>query len=303
MAEIWNHFQKLSNETAQCKTCPKIIQIKGGSTSGMTRHLEHKHKKKEADQESGTGGKPNKIRKLDTPPTPGLQQKTMLAFVKRQTLPEIVARLAAKDGLSIHVITKSEFIRQSIVERGFKLPTSKTSVMKLVRSFYVEAKKTTVAKIQARFSEGEFVSLTTDEWTSGANKRYLNINVHFSDSKFVNLGLTRIRGSCPAEKLAQTIEHAIGRFDINSTNVSAVTTDGPKVMVKLGTILPFIHQTCYNHALHLAVCDVLYRSSAPDSDSADLSDHSETESESDSDNEFESDLESEHDQDESESGK
>jgi len=35
-------------------------------------------------------------------------------------------------------------------------------------------------------------SLAFDEWTSGTNKRYMNINVHGSDGKFWNLGLVHV---------------------------------------------------------------------------------------------------------------
>ena len=35
------------------------------------------------------------------------------------------------------------------------------------------------------------------------------------------------------------------------------------VMVKFGDISPAEYQGCYSHALHLAVCDVLYKENGP----------------------------------------
>lgn len=46
-----------------------------------------------------------------------------------------------------------------------------------------------------------------------------------------------------------------------NSDIVAATTDGAAVMVKFGTISNFIYQTCYNHALHLAVTEVLYNKS------------------------------------------
>lgn len=42
------------------------------------------------------------------------------------------------------------------------------------------------------------------------------------------------------------------------TDIVSITTDGAKVMVKMGRQLPIIHQLCMAHGLHLAVMDVLY---------------------------------------------
>lgn len=35
--------------------------------------------------------------------------------------------------------------------------------------------------------------------------------------------------------------------------------DGASVMVKFGRITKYLHQQCYNHALHLAVLDVIQK--------------------------------------------
>lgn len=46
------------------------------------------------------------------------------------------------------------------------------------------------------------------------------------------------------------------------TDIVAITKDGAKVMVKMGRQLPFTHQLCIAHGLHLAVMDVLYSKDA-----------------------------------------
>ena len=50
----------------------------------------------------------------------------------------------------------------------------------------------------------------------------------------------------------------------------AFTADGAAVMVKFGTDSPAEYQGCYAHALHLAVCDILYKGDYGDFDSADV---------------------------------
>ncbi|XP_062552035.1 uncharacterized protein LOC134217293 [Armigeres subalbatus] len=183
----------------------------------------------------------------------------MLDFVKRRSINEELARLASKDGFTIQGITKSEFIRQAFASRGMKMPTSNTSVMKLIHDFFDEAKAKTVQDIAKRSKEGHSVSLTLDEWTSVSNKRYMNINIHFADGAMINLGLIPISGSLPAEKIVALVKSAVEGFGLKPNDVFGATTDGAAVMIKFGKSSGYMHQLCYNHGLHLAVCDVLYK--------------------------------------------
>lgn len=256
MADVWQYFTKLSTngEKAQCSKCPQQLSCKGSSTSGLLRHLQGKHnitiKRPTAeDQQPSSAPTPCKVAKPEG--------SSMIQFIKRQSLEEIVARLAALDGFSIHAITNSEFIRQSISARGLQLPKSNTAVMKLVHDFYNKAKDLTKKEIEKRVAMGEGMSLTLDEWTSVNNKRYININVHCYDGTMFNLGLIRARGSLPAEKIREAVTNVTKSFGLPGGNIVAATTDGAAVMVKFGRESQFIHQLCYNHGLHLAVMDVL----------------------------------------------
>lgn len=244
MAEIWKHFKKLPADAgkAQCTRCLQILMCKGSSTSGLLRHLQIKHNilcKRQAqpinDQQHGTGPSSSKV-------------CSMMNYVKRRNLNEEVARLAAKDGFSVNGITKSEFIRQS------RLPTSNNTVMKLN-----EAKVQTVLEIRNRMDEGQSVSITLDEWTNLNNKRYMNINTHFMDGDMINLGLVLVNGSLPAEKIVEAVKGALKDFEVKSSNVFGATTGAAAVMVKFGKTSGYWHQLCYNHGIHLAVCDVIYK--------------------------------------------
>lgn len=267
MAEIWKYFEKLpeDREKARCRKCLQILSCKGSSTSGLLRHMKNKH---DLDLKPSPETSVAKVSSVAVP----VKQESMLKFVKRQSLAEIVARLVAKDGFSINGVTKSEFIRESISKRGYSLPTSKTSVMKLVSEFYEYAKQQTQQDILSRIERGELPSITFDEWTSLSNKRYLNVNAHFGDGSFYNLGLCKINGSLPAERMLEMVGNKVQLFGMKVELIVAATTDGARVMLKFGRLSDYIHQQCYNHAIHLAVCDVLYKDPPPSSTNADASD-------------------------------
>lgn len=252
---VWKYFVKEGKDQAKCLKCPnKVLSCKGSSTSGLIRHLDAIHKinlqkRRQLFDSDGSSGSQNKDENLNT------SHNSVLKFVQRKSMAEIVARLVASD----HGICKSEFIRQSLKDRQYNLPKDKTNIMKLVHSYYETAKSNVMKKIRNHTSiDGRF-SLTLDEWTSMRNRRYLNVNLHFN-KQHINLGLQRIAGSCNAEKTVDLLKEVKLRdFEIKSSDVVSSTTDGAAVMIKFGKLSGFEHQLCYNHGIHLAVLDVIYK--------------------------------------------
>lgn len=165
------------------------------------------------------------------------------------------------DGFSINGIANSQFIRQSLIARGpdYVLPIGNTNIMKLVHQQFELAKFEVTQRLNAMKSNGDRFSLTLDEWTSRKNRGYLNVNVHFKDGDFVNLGLERIPGRCPAEVIKSLTEKKLADFCLKTNDIVSSTTDGASVMKKFGRETDFMHQMCYVHAIHLAITDIIYK--------------------------------------------
>lgn len=96
-----------------------------------------------------------------------------------------------------------------------------------------------------------------DEWKSLKNSRFMNINLHQFGFENFNLGIIKINGSCPAEKVLEIMNLKLRDFDITVVDVVGTTTDAASVMVRFGSLSSFIHQQCYAHASYLAVMDVI----------------------------------------------
>lgn len=263
---VWNHFSKsrIKKDTAICNYCKKEILCKGSSTSGLTRHISSQHKDKDHIIDSSISTNQGTSTDSSNPSAPKiakLQQSSILKYADRKQLSEIVARLATVDGFSINGIANSQFIRQSLVARGsdYALPIGNTNVMKLVHQQFELAKFEVTQRFKAMLNAGDRFSITLDEWTSRKNRGYLNVNVHFKDGDFVNLGLERIPGRCPAEVIKSLTEKKLCAFSLKSKDIVSSTTDGASTMKKFGRETDFMHQTCYVHAIHLAVTDVIYK--------------------------------------------
>ena len=125
---------------AQCMKCLVYISNSDGSTGAMLNHLKlvHKINCKRDNDESVLGEQEQNSKKI--------KGKTMMDFVKRQSLSEIVSRLAAENGLTIRAITNFKFIRQSIVDRGYSLPQSENGVMRLIHTEFENKKQEVIKK-------------------------------------------------------------------------------------------------------------------------------------------------------------
>ncbi|GBP55453.1 Putative uncharacterized zinc finger protein 814 [Eumeta japonica] len=75
-----------------------------------------------------------------------------------------------------------------------------------------------------------------DEWTSGINQRFLNVNVHTvinCQPTYWNIGLARIFGSMSSESCVQVLKEKLSEFDLSlDKDIVGITTDGASVMKK-----------------------------------------------------------------------
>ena len=107
---------------------------------------------------------------------------------------------------------------------------------------------------------GKRFSLSLDEYSSLKHKRYLNINVHQDKDKSWNMGMAAINGRMTADKIVEEVVNKLSEFSLSlSRHIVAVVTDGASAMVKFGQCVDCEHQLCYAHAIHIAVCDALYK--------------------------------------------
>ncbi|XP_037820480.1 uncharacterized protein LOC119609680 [Lucilia sericata] len=190
---------------------------------------------------------------------------------KKDDMNQIVSKLAAVDGFSIRSITRSTFIRESMLLKGFHLPRTERDVQQLIISRFGEVKNEIIQHIESQLKNKSRFSLVMDEWTSIKNRRYLNICLYGQERTLHNLGMVYIPGKSGALEIRDLMETRLKEYNITFENhIVATTTDGPNVMKKFVRQSPVDGVFCLNHALHLAVVDVLYKKTEVEPISADL---------------------------------
>ena len=85
----------------------------------------------------------------------------------------------------------------------------------------------------------------------------MNLNLHH-DSDPVNLGMVRIKGSMPDERVENMVKKRLHEFGLNMEDIAAAMTDEASVMKSFGRMICCVHQLCFAHGYHLAVTDFLY---------------------------------------------
>lgn len=256
----WFHFlREKKGQCAKCKLCKRIIKTHGGSTSGLHTHLKAIH---EID-----------LLKRDVTSTTVIDssksvQKTKSSiaitdFFKSDkmddSLPAILARMTACDGLSFNIICTSYDIRKGLTARGLSnIPKDHKTIQNMVFNYSENIRNQMTKELSYYTANGNKFSITFDEWTSVRNRRYVNINIH-SEKEFWNLGLIRAFGTMPAEKCIELVNERLGDFGLSLKNIVAITTDGAAVMTKVGRLIEAHQQLCFAHAIQLAVISVIYK--------------------------------------------
>jgi hypothetical protein len=289
-AAVWKSFTKGVGDKkgkARCKECKKELSCGGGSTKGLLDHLVRVHKKQPQNSASTSEAQCSKKAVGSDSRNPGLKQKTIDASIT--TLQCRYARMSARDGISFNVLAHSEDIRAGLVSMGYKPLRSDSAVQAAVMSYYQTAKAKCEMDLRKKIQKGHLVSLSFDEWTSVAMRRYIGILVHSgkpfeSNRLFWNLGLQRIKESMPAPRCIDLVSSHLKRFNIDlCRDVISMTTDGASVMLRMGRLLDDdipVQQICLAHGAHLAVVDTFYKA---DSSQRREWDASETDEDSDDD--------------------
>jgi hypothetical protein len=272
---VWlNFLRSVDHKTAKCKKCNKILKAEGGSTSGLKNHLKLHGITGEITEPGPSSSQSNENTGRQDQ---GTKKKLKIDdyFQNDQSMDWKVARMVCLDGIPFQVFVNSVDLRRLFKQAGHQLPSSPNTIRKLVIQRYDTAKREITEDFTKLKKSGLKCSITMDEWTSTAKRRYINVNIHSeainTTKHFYNIGLIRIRGSATASTCSQLLNDRLQEYKLNLDDIVGLSTDGASVMVKMGRNLPLYHQLCYAHGLQLAILDVMYKNqpNVPENDSED----------------------------------
>ena len=256
-SEVWKyyHFNKTLQKAKclKCTTTTKILKATGGSTKGLIDHLFAEHKIEIKKPENPLMSPPSKKQKVTD----------YFSAQQRMSLERKVSRLCALSCLSFKKLATDVDIREALKAQNYELPKNWNHIKNLVLKEYNHVVDEVKDVLKTKKDKKVRFSITTDEYTSVKNRRYVNINCHHQRN-FNSLGVPRAYGTMPAEKQVVVICDRLEKYGLEySKDIIAFTTDGASVMKKMGELLKekygIEHQICLAHTIHLVVGDIFYK--------------------------------------------
>ena len=169
--------------------------------------------------------------------------------------------MAADDNISFSTLAHSEQIRNGLIARNIEPFLSDTAVSAAVKRYAQIIREKNASLLIEKLKNDIRFSVTTDEYTTIANERMACFNVHFPHEEPISIGSSKIRGTFDGDAAAKVFEKKLEEYGLTlKKDIVAGVTDAASVMQKMGEFIkPVIHQLCFSHGIHLAVCDVIYK--------------------------------------------
>jgi len=246
-----NFLYNRAQETAKCNLCSVILKAGGSSTKSLINHLKSKHRIHvrrcyEAVSE-------------DTKPKSKVVRIEAYFRNEKESLSEVTARLVSVDGLTFNQIANSSLIRRAFKDDGYFLPTSPQNIRDHLIKEFEKTLRIVSEKVDTITKNGCHFSISFDEAASVRNRRYMNLYLHHEQS-IQPLGMIRVKGSMKTEKAIELVRERLSKFNLNlDTDIVSTIAGGANVMMKFGRDTRPLRIACLAHAIHLCVCDVLYR--------------------------------------------
>ena len=234
-SQIWQHFEEVRKNFFRCKKCGSAFTY-CGSTTTFKKHLENKHSFSEAKNDSESNPKKPRFEneaKSEQGTSSKFVQKSIASFaVVSPTIQYEIARMVALDGFTFHQVSSSSFIQRGLKALGFKNVVSHNTVAQYMTDFAQEKRNELIIELRKMKSNGTRFAFTSDE-SSKFCRRYLNIIITTKGSWTRDLGLCRMEGSFPAEKIVSKLKEFLGKYELELSDVIGTCFDGASVMNKV----------------------------------------------------------------------
>lgn len=138
------------------------------------------------------------------------------------------------------------------LEPSYQLPSRNTFANSLLEQRYNKG----VVILQLILKQSEWVTITTDKWTSSANESYTSVTAHFItknwELKSCLLDCFNTTESHTAQNIANEIKTICNKWNI-AEKVHCVVTDNAANVVAAVKLTNWVHLPCFAHTLNLIV--------------------------------------------------
>lgn len=162
-------------------------------------------------------------------------------------------------GLSSHLHCREAWL-QAITEPfdgRYEVPSRSYFSRTALPTLYASTRK----QVNQELSNVQYLSATTDMWSSIGMRPYMSYTVHYIDDEW------KLRNRClqtqflpddhTGEHLAEAMEAALGAWDLHAANQTCLTTNNGSNIKNAAGHLLWPRLSCFGHNLHLAITKAL----------------------------------------------
>ena len=256
-SQVWLHFTKESQENAVCNLCSTSVKVKDGSTTNLHKHLKRHHSIELASSSSATTvlkqGSAKKIKTNEQQPTLStLWTKLPTTSKRHQDISEAIGKYIAVDMRPLDSVNDRGFRHLiSKLEPRYNLESRTYITSTLLPNMYNDLK----VEVKEAVTSAVFVGLTTDAWTSRANKSFITVTAQLAtkDWQLKEFVLTtrEMIDSHTTDNLATDFENVLKEWGLIKSNIT-VTTDNAANISAAMSKCSIRNIKCMAHTLNLA---------------------------------------------------
>ena len=237
VSDVWEYFEKVADtKKAMCTICNKEFAYLGGTTN-LCNHITSKHALNYCPD----------IKKKNT--LDGFLRPAKCSDARMKNITDRVTQMIVQDLRPIRVVECDGFRDLiSYLEPGYVLPSRKqfTADINLKHARCKEVLKERLKK------EVQFMSLTTDIWTSLATKSYLTVTAHYIDRSWALQAFVLETLPFPERhtgvNIADKLKALVGRWEIMDSVMMVSHDQGSNMKATM----EILNEECNWKSLHCA---------------------------------------------------
>lgn len=278
---LWHHFTMMNNEKARCNHCNFVLSFKGGSTSNLKKHITAKHvslawkfkrvlnnkidlksanksSKTQSSTINDTNNSCDSITSDDQPLKNVLQKKIKTGDVsKHNDRHEILLNMFIKDLQPFSLIEDRGFIEfTKSLDPFYEIPSKFELSQQMLSARY----DSIVDKVKQGLKSAEYITLSTETWTSPTSGSYFGVSAHFISNDWIFehafLDCVEFSQNPTDQHLKTEILNIINSWGIQN-KIVAVVTDNTEQIKSAVCVKGWDHAVCFAHKLNSAVQDAV----------------------------------------------
>ena len=191
---VWKHFgipngkTKENCESTICTTCLDSVPYQTGSTTGMRCHLKRKHgielasepqlNKRQVVDMDDSGENCKKLKQVSLKECLSNVKQYPRGSQQEMAITDAIANMIIMDLQPMSIVEDVGFNQLlNVTVPGYKPPSRAHMTSKVLTTRFKSEKEALATKLQLI----EFVSLTSDSWTSRSTDNYSTVTVHYLD--------------------------------------------------------------------------------------------------------------------------